>query len=205
MTNIGFLVKQYAMTRPHLIARLILAAMGVYLLMHSLSEIGSAVVRLNQNCPPETFNTRVIIFAVESVVTFILSLILLFRPDGLIRIIAGPDAGLCEKINGSRIIAGLQLTACFCGLLILYPRIERLFYYIPAITKGPNILSYMTLEGQSTVISTRMLVGILVETVKWVFAVYLIFGAPHYVRWQMRTIKVKEQNQAGGVEKNEQK
>ena len=174
------------MTRPHLIARLIFAAMGVNLLMHSLSEISSAVFMLNQNCPPETFNTKILIITAQLAITLTLSLILLFRPDGLIRIIAGPDAGQCEKANNIWMIAGFRMTACFCGLLILFPRIERLFYYIPAIIKGPNILSYMTLEGQSKVISTKMLVGILVETVKWVFAVYLIFGATHYVRRQTK-------------------
>jgi hypothetical protein len=179
--------------------------MGGYLLMHSLGGMGSAVVNFSTKCPSETLNTKTFIITTQFVITLTLSLILLFRSDGLVRMIAGPDAGRCEKVDCTWIIAGLRLTACFCGLLILCSHIERLFFYIPAIIKGPNILSYMTLEGQSSVISAKRLAGFLVEVAKLIFAIYLIFGAPHYVRWQMRTIKVKEQNQSGGVEENEQK
>jgi hypothetical protein len=166
--------------------------MGIYLLMHSLSEIGSAVVTLNKNCPPETFNTKIFIITSQLVITLTLSLILLFRPDGLIRIIVGPDADQCEKVSSRWIIAGFGRTACFCGLLILYHRIYLLSYYIPIIIKGPNVLSYMTLEGQSSAVPIKQTVGFLVEIVKLIFAIYLILGAPHYVRWQVRTTAVKQ-------------
>jgi hypothetical protein len=193
------------MTRPHLIAKLIFVAMGVYLLMRSLSKIGSIVITLSSNCPPENFATKILIITIELIITLTLSLILLFWPNGLVGMIAGPDASHCEKVNGRWIIAAFRMTACLCGLFILYRRIELLFFYIPAIIKGPNILSYMTLEGQSSAIPIKQTVGFLVEIAKLIFAIYLIFGAPHYVRWQMRTIKVKELNQSGGVEEYEQK
>ena len=191
------------MTRPHLIAKLILATLGVYFLMSALGEIGSAVITLSQNYPPSTLSTKLFIITAQFVITLTLSLFFLFRSDGIIRIIAGPDAGQFEKVNDSWIIAGLLMTACLCGLLILYPRIERLFYYIPSIIKGPNILSYMTLEGQSSVIPIKPTVGFLVEVAKLIFAIYLILGAPHYVNWQMRKL-IKKQIQSAGVKENEQ-
>ncbi|MGD0596973.1 MAG: hypothetical protein ABSA64_05560 [Sedimentisphaerales bacterium] len=193
------------MTRPHLIAKLIFAAMGVHFLMQPLGRIASSVIMLSQNCPPETFATKISIIAAESVITFVISLILLFWSDGLVRIIAGPDTDECAKVDECWVIAGLRLAACFCGLLIIYHRIELLFYYIPAIINGPNILSYMTLEGQSSLLSTKTSVGILVETAKWIFAIYLILGAPHYVRRQMRVLAVKEHNQTSGGKEYEQK
>jgi hypothetical protein len=50
----------------------------------------------------------------------------------------------------------------------------------------------MTLEGQSSLLSTKTFVGIVVEIIKWIIAIYLIFGAPHYVRWQVRTSEAKQ-------------
>jgi hypothetical protein len=180
------------MTRPHLIAKLIFAAMGVHFLMQCLGGIGSAVITLSQNYPPETFAIKISIIAAKSVITLAISLILLFRSDGLMRIIAGPDADECEKVSSRWITAGFGVTACFCGLLILYHRIYLLSYYIPIIIKGPNISSYMTLQGQTSQFSVKILAGLIAETVQWIFAIYLISGAPHYVRWQVRTTAVKQ-------------
>ncbi len=180
------------MTRPHLIAKLILAAIGIYCLMHFLGGIISIVVTLQQNRPPETLTIRMSIVAAKLIITLAISLILLFRSDWLIKIITGPDADQCEKASSRWITAGFGMTACFCGLLIIYPRIEHLSYYVPLIINGPNILTYFTLEGQTSQFSAKTLAAILVEIVKWTIAIYLIFGALHYVRSQMRVIAVKE-------------
>jgi hypothetical protein len=192
LTIAGYSDKKYSMTRPHLIAKLIFAAMGVHFLMQCLSKIVSSAIMLSQNYPPETFAIKISIIAAETVITFALSLILLFWSDGLVRLIAGPDTNECAKVDERWVIAGLRITACFCGLLILYRRIDLLFYYIPTIIKGPNILPYMTLQGQSSLLSTKTLAITLMEITKWIFAIYLIFGAPHYVRRQMRAIAVKQ-------------
>jgi hypothetical protein len=180
------------MTRPHLIAKLIFAAIGVHFLMHFLSGTGSIFVTLRENCPPETLTIRMVIVIVKLIFTVAVSLILLFRSDWLVRIITGPDDNECTKADERWVIAGLRMTACFCGLLILYRRIDLLFYYIPTIIKGSNILSYMALEGQSSQLSAKTLAAILVEIIKWGIAIYLIFGAPHYVRRQMRAIAAEQ-------------
>lgn len=179
------------MTRPHLIAKLILAAIGVHLLMDSLGEIVSIVVTSRQNYPPETLTIRMFIVTVKLIITSAVSMILLFKSDWLVRILVGPNIDQCEKISSRWIIAGFRMTACLCGLLIIYPRIEHLSYYVPLIINGPNISSYTTFEGQST-LSTKTLVSVLVEITKWIIAIYLIFGAPCYASWQMRTIAVKQ-------------
>jgi hypothetical protein len=160
--------------------------------MYFLSGIVSIVVTLHQNSPPETLTIRMSIIAAQLVITFALSLILLFRSDWLIKIIAGQTLDQCEKISSRWIIAGFGMTTCFCGLLILYYRIYLLSYYIPIIIKGPNISSYMTIQGQSSEVSAKIFVTILTEIAKWIIAIYLIFGASHYVRWQMRTTAVKQ-------------
>jgi hypothetical protein len=180
------------MTRPHLIAKLIFAAIGVYFLMHFLGGIVSLVVTSRQNYPPETLTIRISIIAAQLVITFALSLIFLFRSDWLVRIVVGPNTDQCEKANGRWIITGFRITACFCGLLILYPRMERFWYYASIIINGPNILTYFTLEGQTSQLPTKQFVGIILEIIKWVFAIYLIFGASHYASWQARATAVKQ-------------
>ncbi len=186
------------MSRPHLIAKLIFAAMGIYLLMRFLTSISSAVWRLYRECPPVKPQWEIPVVTAGLAITLAGSLILLFRSDWLARMVTGPDTNLCEEVDVRWIIGGLRITACFCGLLIIYPRIGYLFYYVPILMNGP-ILSYMTLQGQSSLLSAKTLAGILVEITKWIAAIYLIFGAPHYVRWQMWAIAAKN-----GV-KNEQK
>jgi hypothetical protein len=164
------------------------AAMGVDLLVHSLGEIGSAIANFSTKCPPETFTTGMFIITAELIITFTASMILLFWSDGITKIIAGPDADQCEKVDDLWVVTGLRLTACLCGILLLYRPVSLL---IAAIINCPDILSYMTLQGQKFQLSTRTTVTTLTATIQGAFAIYLIFGAPHYVRWQMRVIAAK--------------
>ena len=188
MTIAGYFGKKYDVTRPHLIARLILAAMGVDLLMHSLGGISSAVIRLNLNCPQETPTKGMLIVAAGLVIALAASLILLFWSDWLARIVTGPDADQCEKVDTRWIITGLRMTACLCGLLILYRPVSLL---IPAMINSPKTLFDIALKRLESPLSTRTIVVIVTQTIKGIFGIYLIFGAPHYVRWQMRAITAK--------------
>jgi hypothetical protein len=190
------------MTRPQLITKLILAAIGVRLFVWFISIAGSAVFWFDIKSPSGISSISFIIKAVESGLLLAASLVLLFRSDGLARIIAGPDAGQYEKVDVRWIISAFQMTACLCGLLMIYSCITSLFYYVPSIIKGP-ILSYMTLEGQSSLLSPRLLAGGCVQIVDCIIAVYLIFGAPHYVRWQMRKLSAEELNHNGEVREYE--
>jgi len=176
------------MTRPHLIARLIFAAMGVYLLMRFLNSIYSAVWNLNLKCSPETPTWGMLVITAGLVITLTASLILLFRSDWLARMVTGPDADLCEKVDVRWIIAGLRMTACLCGLVILYWPISLL---IPAIINSPRILFDVALKRQEFPLPTRTIATIVMNTIKGLFGIYLIFGAPYYVRWQMRSIAAK--------------
>jgi hypothetical protein len=138
----------------------------------------------------------------ESLVLLVASLFLLFCSEGLVKIITGPDSDLCEKVDIRWVAAGFQMTFCFCGLLMIYSCLTRLFYYIPAIFREP-ILSYTTLQGQEALFLQRSLAGGFETIIDSFIAVYLIFGAPHYIRWQLRKLSAKESNQIIGVEKYE--
>jgi hypothetical protein len=173
------------MTRPHLIAKLILAAMGINFLLHALSSIISVAVALNPNYSREPISPKILFVTLKLLFAFAVSLILLFRSDGLVRIIAGPKTDECEIVSSRWIIAGFRMTACLCGLLILYRRIDLLLYYTHAI-------STFTLEGQSPLFSTKISVGFPMEIIKWFVGIYLIFGAPHYASWQARATAVKQ-------------
>lgn len=198
MTNAGFSVKQYGMTRPHLIAKLILAAMGVYLLMRFMDYIRSfslwyrTIVLQDARIPP------LLIIAITGVIALVASLILLFWSDWFVRLMTGTDTAGCEKVDEYLITAAFRTIACFCGLLILYTPVSLFIVNIPAIITDPDILSYLTVEGQSSLFSAKSLTSFFVELTKGIFGLYLIFGAPHYARWQTK-LAVKQQNQTGGV------
>ena len=187
------------MTRPHLIAKLILAAMGVYLLMQFLPYIRTFSYMHGIIFRPEARISSLLMIAIAGTIPIIASLILLFWSDWLVRLTVGPDTTGCEKVDEYQIKASFRALACLCGLLILYQPISLLIVNFPIIINGHKFLSYMTFEGQSSLLSTKTLVGILVEVIKGIFAVYLIFGAPHYARWLIRKTKAKEPSQTIGV------
>ncbi len=171
------------MTRPHLIAKLLLAAAGIDFLIDTITNISSIAFILNLNYSHENITARIILAIFKFLIFLSLSFILLFRSDGIARIIIGRDTDQFPQVNKKWIIAGFQMAACFCGLIIIYYRINSLFYYIPIIVNGTNTLSYLTIQGQSLA-STRMIAGVISEIIKWIFGLYLIIGAPQYVNWQ---------------------
>ena len=179
------------MTRPHLIAKLLLAAAGIHFLMDFLSEIISIIITLQHNYAPEALTIRMFIVIVKLIITLVVSLIFLFKSDWLIKIIVGPLLDQCETVSSRWIITGFRITACFCGLLIIYPRIERFSYYLHLIMSGPDISSYFTLQGESEV-SAKTFTAILIEITKWIIAMYLVFGASHYANWQVQSTAVKQ-------------
>jgi hypothetical protein len=172
--------------------------MGVYVLVRFIGAAVSIFLRFDTKCTPENSSMIIFIIAAELIVLIALSLTLLFRSDDLARIITGPGDDLCDKVNVHSIIAAFRLTACFYGLLLADSCIMRLFYYIPAIIKGP-ILSYTTLQGQMSQISPGLLAGVLEGIAYLILAAYLISGAPHYVRWQISKIAVSKSSQKEGI------
>jgi hypothetical protein len=172
--------------------------MGVYVLVRFIGAAVSIFLRFDTKCTPENSSMIIFIIAAELIVLIALSLTLLFRSDDLARIITGPGDDLCDKVNVHSIIAAFRLTACLCGLLLAYSCIAGLFYYIPAIIKGP-ILSYTTLQGQVSQISP-FLRGVLEGIAYLILAAYLISGAPHYVRWQVSKLTINKSSQKEGID-----
>jgi Zn-dependent protease with chaperone function len=176
------------MTRPYLIAKLIFAAMGVYFLMRFLNSIYSAVWNLNLKCSTETPTWGMPVIIAGLVITLTASLILLFWSDWLARLMVGPDVSQFEKVDSRWIITGFRIIVCLCGLLILYWPISLL---IPAIINSPRTLFDVALKRQEFPLPTRTIGIIVTHTIKGLLGIYLIFGAPHYVRWQTRAIAAK--------------
>jgi hypothetical protein len=180
------------MTRPHLIARLIFAALGVYLLIEFLDYIRDFSLRYGIVFRPETRISSLLIIAIAGAILLTALLILLFRSDWLVRLTIGPDTTGCEKVDEYQIKTSFRTIACLCGLLILYQPISLLIVNFPTIINGQKILSYMTFEGQSSLFSAKSLTIPFVELTKGIIGLYLIFGAPHYIRRQIKPA-VKEQ------------
>ena len=158
------------------------------MLVRLIGEADSLFLRFDTKCTLENSSMVSFIIAAELIVLLALSLTLLFRSDDLARIITGTGDDLCDKVNVHSIVAAFRLTACLCGLLLVNSCIVRMFYYIPAIIKGP-ILSYTTLQGQMSKISPGLLSGVLEGIAYLILAAYLISGAPHYVRWQISKLQ----------------
>lgn len=174
------------MTRPHLIAKLIFFAIGVCLVIYILDYIYSFSFNYSAAIFKKAGISPLFITAAVGIVPLAASLILLFWSERLARLLTDPDAPGCEKVDGYQSTAAFRSIACFCGLLILYTPVSHLIGGIPAVITGPNILSYLTFEGQSSLLSAKSLTRIFVGLTKGVIGLYLAFGAPHYVRWQTK-------------------
>jgi hypothetical protein len=128
------------------------------------------------------------IITAESAITLAASMILLFWSDGLTRWITGPETAQFETADTRSIISGFRLTMCLCGLLILY---RPVYLLIPAIINSPKTIFDIALNRLEYPLPAKTVVTIITQTIKGVLGIYLIFGAPHYVRWHVRAIEIK--------------
>jgi hypothetical protein len=197
LTNAGFLVKEYAMSRPHLIAKLIFAAAGIYFLMHALGAFHSISTTLQLNSSSDILIYKISLSFIKAVILFVLSMILLFHSNGLITFIIGTQTIQYEIVSKLWIITGFRMTFCFCGLLILINRLDLFLYYFTFFTYSK--LSYTTIQGQTSLLPPTIFTGLIIELIRWFILIYLLAGAPHYLKSQMKTISQIHSDQIDGV------
>lgn len=172
------------MTRGILIARCMLAALGVYVLWKGLQclDIPSGVHL--------------------SVWARVVSLILVIASCGyLVFKLAFDNAGWARRIadqaegpvaSDKWIAAGFRLALVFCGLLILTRETRFIARAVAFMVIGPGLIVKMILYryvDEMFLMSAPQWVHLLVDIGTVTLGIYLVIGAPHYVGLQIKAVR----------------
>jgi len=173
------------MNKMQVWAKILMAVLGLYGLLVLLKDMGNSFASFIyvSRIPDFKFTAGIYILLAISLL-FVLLLIfviyqLLFRGDKWSRRLV---EDISEEQNRGEIFwlpASYRLAAFVCGILLLYwtlPAIMQLCYlWISYFQYKPDYLQHK-MPGDST----------LVTIIRLALSVYLLCGAPRFVRWQVR-------------------
>jgi amino acid transporter len=173
------------MTKMQIIAKTILAVLGI-----------DAVVLLWGSYPgryhyPDAAPVilQVLWLVAFAVLTVVIVYLMVFDNDYLCRQIVGPEDDSARAEQAALLAKSLRIGLVFAGLMLL-PRsvptmikIPKLFFLVrPAVNdiiifkRVPDILRLSGPEWFRTIYNS----------LRAILAIYLVCGAPHFVRWQVR-------------------
>jgi len=177
------------MTKMHLMAKLTLTILGIFVLVEFLNNLNIGASMSFRRGLSEVTATGIIALLIASAVPCVLAYHLLFNSDRWATKIVGSTSENVGALNRLWIVSGFRLPLFLCGLLIISGStqfiIDTLHFVIcmPALIldlvvfKIPNEIFYMPFYRW---------VQILIKICKAVLGIYLILGAPQFVRWHVR-------------------
>lgn len=120
----------------------------------------------------------------------VLLYVLLHKADWLTERIARPQEPI--RADVSWLPTAFRLACVFCGILVLYR-------VIPAMISTAR--AYLIVRHEPLAVQSPTVTGnqILAWIILLILALYLLYGAPHFVRWQVR----KTQQQCAGTARPE--
>ncbi len=161
------------------LARVILISLGVYILLYA----GYTVI---MSMPFWVFSEfrdyglMVLIWFILLIAFYVLMIFLLFKKaDFWAERIAGSGEQREEPSNINWIPVAFRLVAVFAGICILYWTIPNIIWSIRAYISA----RIKDIVFDSDFVSIQRWIGWIIELA---LSVYLICGAPHFVRWQVK-------------------
>lgn len=176
------------MTRMHIIAKIALALIGVRLLVSLLYFTSFYMRTVGAGFQIAPF-ARIPAFGVTLLVRCAVVYFLVFRNDWLVKMLVGPEERSAQHADRTWLVVGFRLTLYFCGVMVLAGCIDFLISGVAFIIYGPRVLIDMIIHRYVDDIFAIGIYGWL----EWLsglcrttLGVYLVLGAPHFVRWQMK-------------------
>lgn len=176
------------MTRMHLIARIILTVLGVYLLVQILD---SAPMLLQSSTYWHSSDDRfvsVIPFLLIFPFGFAVIYYLLFTQAGVVRKMVGSTDSVTDLADAIWTATGFRLALVSFGILITARNIDFIVNAVAFLVYGPPVVVQMIVYKYIDKIFDMPLYAwltIAARLSKTVLGIYLLFGAPHYVKWQI--------------------
>jgi hypothetical protein len=179
------------MTKFHLIAKVTLNILGIYSLYLCLSQFGYLAFYPGQ--------TGTLVWVVKTLIATTVLVILLavfynvfFVRNGWILRMVGEVQGCEQPVSDKQILAGLRLGLVFCGVLIIVYNADFITKVPMFLIYGPKILVdmivYKYVDNMFNISIYAYLRGF-TAICKLALGIYLAFGAPHFVKWQMKKLR----------------
>jgi hypothetical protein len=169
------------MTKWQLIAKLALTVLGIFIFVESMHYVWLAGAA-GQLWWPSVYSLG--IFLLFSV----LVCRMLFWSDAWVERMIGPGDEDEPAIGTLASVGGFRIVLVFCGLLILAGRIEFLVRAAAFIVVAPKIIVNMIVYRYVDTVfymSGREWLRLIVNLARAVLGIYLVLGAPRFVRWQV--------------------
>ena len=173
------------MTRMQIIAKAGFVSLGIYAVVNLCWYLTHVIPSFNTPSPL----IGILCFAVFAVFIAVITFYLIFNNDSLARKMAGPGDQLNPAAKALWLAASLRVAAVFCGLILLSASIPtiRNILLVP-IRIGPFINEIFLFDSfpKPLLFPFSKWCRIIYNFLKLILAVYLLCGAPHFVRWQFR-------------------
>jgi len=169
------------MTKMQLIAKLALTMLGVFIFVESVSYfwlVGS---------PKDGWWSILYVFGIFLLLSF-LACRMLFWSDAWMERMIGAEDEDTHVASSMAVVGGFHVVLVLCGLLILGRRIEILVRAVAFIVVAPKIIVSMIVYKYVDAVfymPGRHWLRLIVNLAKVAFGIYLVLGAPRFVRWQM--------------------
>jgi len=169
------------MTKMHLIARLALTALGVLVLVESLRYIQLAGA-MGPGWAPSLFCLGIFLLLSFLACRF------LFWSDAWVERMIGPADEDISPVSRIWAVGGFRVVLVFCGLLILSGGFEILIKTAAFIVVAPKIIVNMIVYkyvDEVFYMPARSWLRLIVDLAEAALGIYLVLGAPRFVRRQM--------------------
>ncbi|MCK4293081.1 MAG: hypothetical protein KAY65_07775 [Planctomycetes bacterium] len=169
------------MTRMHLMARLTLTMLGVFIFIESVSYFWL------MGSPKDTWWPTFYVFGIFLLLSF-LACRMLFWSDAWMERMIGAEDEDAHLASSMAAVGGFRVVLVLCGLLILGCRIEILVRAAAFIVVAPKIIVNMIVYKHVDKVfymAVSTWVRLIVNLCKTALGIYLVLGAPRFVRWQM--------------------
>jgi len=172
------------MAKMQIIAKALLTVLGIYALVTLLFSQPWFFASLQQSVLP-----KILYFAAFAVLTAFIVFFTIFSNDSLARKIAGPGDQLTPAARALWLTASLRLALVFAGLMLLPDSITTMakILKIPFLIR-PAVSKMFLFKSLPTVLNLPPTewFRIICDLFKAILAVYLICGAPSFIRWQLK-------------------
>jgi hypothetical protein len=178
------------MTKMYLLAKLTLTILGIFILLDFLSYL-ELPSRLTKGYSDAVVGP-LLVTVVSLAPLCILAYYLLFKSDNLARKMVGSTNEDSSDVSRIWVVTGFRLTMFLCGVLIISGSIEFLVRVAGFVIVGPrliiNMIFYKYIDTAFR-LGFREWLRLFVDVCRAVLGIYLVLGAPRFVRWQIRNLE----------------
>ncbi len=130
-----------------------------------------------------------------SILFLLVILRLLFKSEKLSARMTGPIPDDAAHVDRAWAIAAFRIALVFCGLMMLRHCIKPVATAAIFIVYVPKLITELVINrGVPDIyqMPLRNWIDFIFALLKTAFAAYLLYGAPHFVRWQIKTLRPHE-------------